>query len=518
MSPQERVIALLNKAAPKEKLKKWVMGYVPEHYKRISISMTEAVRLAKIGQSEAKVYFGTDLFFTQAVLFGAVASGDYDTFIVVTSSQYGKSWLCGQIAIWLADKGKEVHVAGGNDAASDIIMGKVINHLQTVHPSVKNKLVGDVGKLEKLQTATSKEKIAMRGGGFIDKVSLGASISNNNAKLYNKAVGRGGTYIVDEAGLIPEDNYAEMGRREFSSVDGKSEIMFQISNPHQKGAFYDKLVSDVVPARTLIIWMDVRTAFEEGRIRSIEQVENSDFFANNSTCQRYLLCELASENDNSMFPEIPVDDSPIQRGNKYYFGIDAAYRGKDTIKLSVVALTKEGTIRILAVENINKGQKWILGQTSKYVLAQIKDVIRKIRPRYISVDIGFGAYIAENLAGNGTYRVEGVNFGAGTNKERVKKRHYSAKYGDNMRAEMHLDFQDLLQKGKVTCTSSVKEKIKEEMEAVTTISRSNGKTGIISKDQVKAIIGHSPDDLDSVLLGIHSAIADTLTDAYGIYS
>ena len=162
MSPQERVIVLLNKAAPKEKLKKWVMGYVPEHYKRISISMTEAVRLAKIGQSEAKVYFGTDLFFTQAVLFGAVASGDYDTFIVVTSSQYGKSWLCGQIAIWLADKGKEVHVAGGNDAASDIIMGKVINHLQTVHPSVKNKLVGNFGKLEKLQTATSKEKIAMR--------------------------------------------------------------------------------------------------------------------------------------------------------------------------------------------------------------------------------------------------------------------------------------------------------------------------------------------------------------------
>ena len=143
MSPQERVIALLDKATPKEKLKKWVMGYIPEHYKRISISMDEAVELAKIGQTEAKVYFGNDLFFTQAVLFGAVASGRYKTFIVVTSSQYGKSWLCGQIAIWLADKGKEVHVAGGNDAAADIIMNKVIGHLQNVHPSVQEKLIGD---------------------------------------------------------------------------------------------------------------------------------------------------------------------------------------------------------------------------------------------------------------------------------------------------------------------------------------------------------------------------------------
>ncbi len=518
MNPQERVIQLLNQATPKNELKKWVRGYIPEHYKRLSIPLEEAIELAKIGQTEAKVYFGNDLFFTQAVLFGAVASGRYNTTIVVTSSQYGKSWLCGQIAIWLADKGKEVHVAGGNDAAADIIMNKVIGHLQHVHPSVQDKLVGDASKIEKLQTATSKEKIAMKGGGSIDKVSLGATINSSNSKLYNKAVGRGGVYIVDEAGLIPDNNYAEMGRREFSSVDGKSELMFQISNPHQKGTFYDKLVSDSVPEGTLIVWMDIRTAYEEGRVRSIEQVENSDFFKNNSTCQRYLLCELASDNDSSMFPEIPVDDGPIKRGSKYYFGIDAAYKGKDKIKLSVIALERSGNLRVLTIEDINKGKKWIMGQTSKYILAQIMDAARKIRPRYISVDIGFGAYIAENIAGKGQFRVEGVNFGAGTTKSRVKKRHYASVYGDNMRAEMHLDLQDLIQKGKITCTSEVKKLIKEEMDAVTTITRTNGKIGIVSKDQIKAIIGHSPDNLDSVLLGVHSAIADTLTDAYGIYS
>ncbi len=518
MSPQERVIQLLNRATPKENLKKWVRGYIPDHYKRLSISIDEAVELAKTGQTEAKVFFGDDLFFTQAVLFGAVASGRYKTTIVVTSSQYGKSWLCGQIAIWLADKGKEVHVAGGNDAATDIIMNKVIGHLQHVHPSVQDKLVGDASKIGKLQTATSKEKIAMKGGGSIDKVSLGATINSSNSKLYNKAVGRGGVYIVDEAGLIPDNNYAEMGRREFSSVDGESELMFQISNPHQKGTFYDKLVSDNVPDGTLIVWMDIRTAYEEGRVRSIEQVENSDFFKNNSTCQRYLLCELASDNDSSMFPDMPVDDGPIKRGSKYYFGIDAAYKGKDKIKLSVIALERSGNIRVLAVENINKGKQWIMGQTSKFIINQIMDAAKKIRPRYISVDIGFGAYIAENIAGKGNFRVEGVNFGAGTSKTRAKKRHFAAVYGDNMRSEMHLDLQDLIQTGRISCTSDVKKLIKEEMDAVTTITRTNGKIGIISKDQIKAIIGHSPDSLDSVLLGVHSAIADTLTDAFGIYS
>lgn len=516
-SVQDRTIELLESATPKEKLKKWIRGYIPEHYKRISIDMEEAVKLATIGATESKIYFGETLFFTQALLFGAVASGKYDTFIIVTPSQYGKSWLCGQLAIWLANKTIKVHVAGGSDSTTEIIMDKVIDHLQHVHPEVKNKLLGNYDKIEKMQTSTSKTKIAMAGGGFIDRVSLGASV--NDAKKFNKAIGRGGAYIVDEAGLIPDDAYAEIGRREFSSVDGKKELLFQISNPHRKGTFYDKLLDDSPPEGTLIVWMDARTSLEEGRIDSIERVVASDFFKNNSTCQRYLLCELEEESSMSMFGELVVDDSPIKKGYKYYFGIDSAYKGADKIRVAICALTQEGKIRLLDIEEIDKGKQWIEGVTSKLILNRIKFLIKKVHPRYITVDVGFGVWIAEGLASrHDSYRVKGINFGSGPTKERKEHKHYSATNASNMRAELHLDLQDLIEHGDITCISEVKEMLKEEMRAVKSFIVGGGKKAIISKDEIKSKIGHSPDELDSALLAIHSVILDTISDAFPVYS
>lgn len=44
---------------------------------------------------------------------GAVVSGEYDNIIVVTPSQYGKSWLSSRIAVWLADHNRRCYVAGG---------------------------------------------------------------------------------------------------------------------------------------------------------------------------------------------------------------------------------------------------------------------------------------------------------------------------------------------------------------------------------------------------------------------
>ena len=254
---------LLKSATPARKLRKWTRGRIPEHYKRLNISDEDAVRLAKIGAVEAMSLFGTNLFFTQALILGAIKSGEYQTFVVVTPSQYGKSWLSGQIAIMLADMGREVHVAAGTEDTTNIIMKNVIDHLQTVDDSVKQKLLDYNDKVEKLQSSTSKKKLTFKGGGSIDGITLGAT--TDDSKKHNKAIGRGGDYIIDEAGLVPEDAYAEVGRREFSNVDGKKGLLFQISNPHAEGMFYDKLTEDNPPEGTLILWLDARTALEEGR-------------------------------------------------------------------------------------------------------------------------------------------------------------------------------------------------------------------------------------------------------------
>ena len=71
-SIQEKVVKLCESAEPKENLEKWTRGYIPKHYKRINIEMSEAKRLAMKGAIEATTCFETNLYFTQAVIFGAV--------------------------------------------------------------------------------------------------------------------------------------------------------------------------------------------------------------------------------------------------------------------------------------------------------------------------------------------------------------------------------------------------------------------------------------------------------------
>ena len=133
---QKRTIKLLKSSTPKEKLNKFVKGYVPTHYKRLSISMEKAIELAIIGATESLAYYGDRLYFTQALLMGAVVSGEYDNIIVVTPSQYGKSWLSSRIAVWLADHNRRCYVAGGKKDTTDIIMQHVTDTLQTVDESI----------------------------------------------------------------------------------------------------------------------------------------------------------------------------------------------------------------------------------------------------------------------------------------------------------------------------------------------------------------------------------------------
>lgn len=56
-------------------------------------------------------------------------------------------------------------------------------------------------------------------------------------------------------------------------------------------------------------------------------------------------------------------------------------------------------------------------------------IIEHFEVKGVCVDVGYGVYIVEGLAHiNGDFELHGINFGAGTTKERVEN-HYSAKYG-----------------------------------------------------------------------------------------
>lgn len=526
MSIQSRVRDLVEQSTPPNELKDWVRGKIPSYYKRLNIPMSEAVRLAKIGAMESVSMFNTTPFFTQSMLLGAVIDNKYKTVVVVTPSQYGKSWICGEIAIWLAYNGKRVRLGGETEGTTDIIMHNVMNHMQSAHQDVKNKILEYKDKVEKLQTSVSKKKLTFTGGGMIETVTLGAT--SGDPHKFNRAIGRGGCYIIDECAKIPDDALVEVGRREFSNKDGNSEkeLLFMISNPHQMGYFYSMLTDDEPEDDTLIVWLDARTSLEEGNIPDKERIYKSQFFKNDGTCQKYFLCELEQFSENSMFKEPKLEDFgdnfwQIAKENRfqYFLGIDSAYKGDDNITCCLSALDRYGQVHVLDMKVLDKGGKWDTQNTPKYIVEQILPIISTFHVKFVCVDEGYGVYLLQELekyTDTYDFYLQGIVFQGGTTKERKNLNHYSAKYGQNKRSEMHMDLQQLLDEGKLFMTQGVYKILKPEMDLVLSYMRKS-KVAIIDKHRIKKKLGKSPDELDSTLLSVHALILYNVSGGVYVY-
>lgn len=522
---QTKVTNLLKRETPKEELNPWVKGFIPKHYKRLSIGMKEATELATEGAAASMAYFGTPLFFTQSLLIGAALSDKYHTINIITPSQYGKSFTCGQGALLLANRGEPNYVAGADTSTTEIIMNKVTGHIQTADDSLKNKVLETPSKLEKLQTALSKKKLAFRGGGLVEAISLGDTFSDS--KKGNKAIGLGGNFWKDEASKITDDSNAEMGRSEFARVDGKKYLTVNISNPHNPGWFMDEMTDSDPEEGTLIIWMDVLTAIEEDRYTA-QQVLKSKFFKNKSTCTRYLLCELEDYSEESMFPAPKTFDGEYSPYTLYYAGVDSAERGKDNIEVTISALDPDRGVcpmytttisKATLDENGNIEEKWQDGKTADAVVKRTANLLKVYNCRYVAIDIGYGTYLLEGLikALPGVI-IKGINFGSGPTPERKKQLHFAAVYAENRRAEMHLDLQNLMEEDKVWFRTEVKDEVIEQLRVIKCLRKPNGKTQVMLKKEIKKILGRSPDTLDSLLLSIHAVMLDTVTErATSIY-
>lgn len=506
-SDQKRVIDLLESAAFIDDLTPWIKGHIPQHYKRLSCDMETAKELAIEGAAECHAAFGHSLYFTQSLIAGAILTGKYRRIKAVTTSQYGKSWLLGQIGLILAHRTRQdVYICGTDGGVSEIIMEKLLDHVQTADEEMRVSLLEPADKLEKLRTSASKRKIGFREGGGVKPISLGSSYKD--PLQGNAAVGRGGHIFLDEASRVGDDEYAELGRGDFASDDGDEFVFVEISNPHNAGRFWDDLTAEEVPEDTLIVWMDCRTAYEEGRIKSIRQVRNSDFFKNKSTCKRYLLCELEDYSEMSFFPPMQITREEPTQFATWFLGVDSAYKGKDNIRLTLSCMERNGAITLHSSTYILK-DNWIDGETGREIVEKILRVIIRYNVMHVCIDIGFGVYIMEGVAQYADrykFGVTGVNFGAGATKERAKKRHYAALYAENKRAEMHMDVQDLMDREMLKYTPEMADLLERQLNATQAIRKPNGKTAIIPKEQIRQKLGQSPDEMDSAILSIHAII------------
>ncbi|MEE0898507.1 MAG: hypothetical protein U0L88_12895 [Acutalibacteraceae bacterium] len=494
-------------------MKPWVgRGNIPSHYKRLTCSKEEADRLAELGFIYIFKYYEESLFYTQALIAGAVFSGDYDKITVVTPSAYGKSFLMGRIANIMAYEGEPTYVVAAVQDGTKMIMGHVAQSLQNVAPEVKNALLNKKDQIERLTTSLSKQKIAFANGGFVEPITTGDTYDENIAQ--NKVVGKPGNYIIDEAALVSEESFAELGRAEFAKVDGNNYKRVMISNPHQPGFFYSELTkpSEELTSREIIIWSDALTAVEEGRLTR-EKVFKGTFAKHRSTLRRYLLCILDDDGEG-MFSMPDVYQAPVEGDYiQYFMGVDSAYKGKDNIEVTITAVGND-KIWVEKTQKIVK-KHWVEGKTPKDIINQIARIAREYDVALACIDVGWGVWLTEGLRDKHV-NVVGINFGSAPTKQRVKNKEYSATNAANKRAEMHLDFQDLSDNRVLLVSEEVRDVIKDTLPYIASERRANGKIQIRPKEEIKAIIGKSPDELDSVLLSIHAVVLFYENTAFAI--
>lgn len=489
----ERLKRLLDQASPD--CDPWLIGKIPKHYKRITVDKKTAMELAILGASEMGGCFDVRLYFSQALISGAIISGRYKTVVICCPSQYGKSYLMGHVGLYQAFKGHPQYLAAAKGDTTNIIMGHVIRSLKDSDPEIQDAFMQKGERLEKLAQQLSKKRIAARTGGFVECVTLGDTFTD---KTKNDAIGRGGDYIVDEAALVSNDAFAETGRAELAGLGENNYMTVMISNPHNPGYFYDCLTGET-DDKTFIIWMDACTVLEEGRWTK-EQILKSKYAQEKSTRIRYWLCEL-EQFGSSMFTDPVVSDEPLKQ-TEHYLGVDAAYKGKDSICLAHVSLGEK--VKVEEIVSLKKTD-WIDGVTSEDIIKEVSSVVGTLRCPLTCVDVGFGVWLVEGLAKRGV-SVKGINFASGATKERIDTKQYAATNAANVRAEMHLDLQDLMENKAIVWSTEAYDKVKDIFPYVSCERKTSGKIQIKPKPAIKAELGRSPDELDSVLLAIHAAI------------
>lgn len=419
------------------------------------------------------------------------------------------SFIFGRTALGLAYEGNQVYTAAATTKITEVLMDQTVRAVSESHPEIQAALAkSNKTSIERLTTALSRYKIGFppegkKLGGFVESITFGDTFSD---KSKSGAVGRTGIMFIDEAALCSEEALAETGRRQFAKIDGTAYPRIMISNPHRVGVFYDYLTGEA-GERDFVLWIDALTAMEEERF-NFNQIVNSDNAKHRPLMKCYLLCELDEDGlDQFAEPVIVSDEEPDDV--TYYLGVDAAYKGKDSICLCLGSVGDK--VRVEDIVNINVvGDQWIDGVTSKKIIDDISRLVGAYRIQRVCVDIGYGVWLKEGLAQRGI-AVEGINFGGGATKELAKAGVYAAKMGANKRAEMHLHLQSLMDDRTIGWTPKAWEKVRDIMPHIKMEMKTSGKIQVVPKNAIKAVIGRSPDELDACLLMIQAVMTDGFT-------
>ena len=523
-SNREKLSELLDLVTPQDQLKDCVKGKIPKHFKRNTIREREGfekeLEYYKLGFTTALSELNIELWWSQAVQFGAFLSGKYKTGYCVATPRYGKSFLCGTMSVHFSYEGQNCYAVGSTQEYSGIIIQHAREILVKAHPEVKEMLTFDDGdisavdkKLKRGLSSFSSEGFSFRNGGKLEGLSAGSNFTDPS-KIH--VIGRGGNMFGDEASDISPIALGHMGRREFESDDGTKLIMYLISNPRSLNDFYDFMTNEDLADDEFVMWLDVVTAMEEGSIRyTKEELMRSQFTITEDSIRENLLCEFPVER-SQFFDSSPsvLDNFDLDKYGKddidLFLGIDSAYKGADSIQVSICGCDKNNHFTVFDTEDI-KPAEWIDGVTNKIVVDRITNLANRLNIKAIAIDAGGGAHIVQplmmrRLGGIIKCPIYDIDFGGKPTELKVLAHEPSAEYAYNKRAELHLMLRGMMEVKKVSFTRKVWDIIAREMSFVSEIQKpEERRVKIRPKSEIKKLLHHSPDTLDSVMLSMHSA-------------
>ena len=521
LSNKEKLSILLDTVTPQEELKDAVKGKIPKHFKRNSIREREGfekeLEYYKLGFTTALSEFNIELWWSQAVQFGAFLSGKYKTGYCVATPRYGKSFLCGIMANHFAYEGENCYAVGSTQEYSGIIIQHAREILVKSHPEVKEMLTfgdSDISSVDKRLkrglSSFSSEGFSFRNGGKLEGLSAGSNFTDPS-KIH--VIGRGGNMFGDEASDISPIALGHMGRREFESDDGRKLIMYLISNPRSLNNFFDFMTKEDLADDEFVMWLDVVTAIEEGSIKyTKEELMRSQFTITEDSIRENLLCEFPTERSNFFEASPDILDSFDANGKNldYFIGVDSAYKGSDSIQVTVSVVDESNHATVLDTKDI-KPKEWVDGITAIDIVNKIVTLANRLNAKGIAIDAGGGAHIVQplkmrRLSGQLKCPVYDINFGGKATEIKKLAKEPSAEYAFNRRAEMHLMLRGMMEAQRVSFVRKVWDLISREMAFVSEIQKPEDRlVKIRPKTEIKKLLQRSPDELDSVMLSLHCA-------------
>ena len=408
--------------------------------------------------------------------------------------------------------GKEVRIGGATRDKAGLIQEKVVGLLPSASKEIQDGLVisdedGDVNKkVQRLATQASKEALAWKSGGSIKLFS-----TNENKKSADvAAAGAGGVggdvVLLDEIQIMSPVGFRTASRFFMENNDTKR---FCVGNPQINGHFRD-LYDDPT---TFVVHMNDSSAIIEGRM-SRRQMELTGMPTYSNEYRAFVLTEFPPDNSgNRFFNTLPsVYDKttfPIASQKISFMGIDSAYKGADSLIVTIVTLNISSE-RIWVSLDYQEDMKtrypvWDDTMRTLNICLDVLKLVERYGIERVSIDIGMGVQLYETLLRlSPDLDIEPVAFGSLPTEWRAET-DFNAKWALNKRAEMHLDLKELCESQMMFIAPEYYDDLIKQIREVGN-SEQGQKIKIEAKKEIKRRLGQSPDALDSLCLAVRSLV------------